>query len=137
MLYLALNRARYLHQTRGGGAIARHFLPDDGCVIRTGQPTKNSPPIRQRRPTVPAIGSPLPRSVRLEALRSASLDFLDRVKSDRLTHPFYWGGFVVVGKDSPIEVASKSRGQRRWFFAAGLLVFAVLIMYIRRRVYRK
>lgn len=40
-----------------------------------------------------------------EALRTTKLAYLDRV-SDISAHPFFWGGFIMVGDPSPIEIKS-------------------------------
>jgi CHAT domain-containing protein len=42
----------------------------------------------------PAIG-------RLQALRQAMLKALDGASTPRLTHPAFWGAFVVVGDGGP------------------------------------
>lgn len=38
-----------------------------------------------------------------EALQQAKLAYLDQTKIDRLAHPYYWAGFMLMGNPKPIE----------------------------------
>ena len=73
----------------------------------------------------------LPKS---EALQRASLDFLSNVKEDKLTHPFYWANFVVIGKDAPIRFENKTALFRPWVvWVAGLFGILALGLFFRKR----
>lgn len=48
------------------------------------------------------------QATKSEALQQATLRFLSRVKTDEMTHPYYWGNFVVVGQDDPLKFQADS-----------------------------
>jgi CHAT domain-containing protein/Tfp pilus assembly protein PilF len=54
-----------------------------------------------------------------EALREAKLAFLEKVVDQRRTHPFYWGAFILIGDNKPVELSRPGRA-RRWL-VLGLL----------------
>lgn len=65
-----------------------------------------------------------------EALRIAKIEYLnnaDNVKAD----PFYWGGFVVLGNNSAVNL--KLVSQQDWFMYIGLavLIMTVLALFAR------
>jgi len=63
------------------------------------------------------------------ALRQAKLDFL--AESDPLTsHPFFWGGFVLIGDPSPIEIR---RFDPRWIMALTLAGFIGLAFFLKQK----
>lgn len=43
-----------------------------------------------------------------EALRMAKLDFIKQAKDPKLRNPYYWGGLIIVGDDSPLFQKSNS-----------------------------
>ncbi|MCB0529251.1 MAG: CHAT domain-containing protein [Saprospiraceae bacterium] len=62
------------------------------------------------------------------AIRQAKLDYLD---SNRRNHPFYWGAFVLIGDDLPLNSS-----RFPWFYfsiGAGLVVLIVIVAIWRRR----
>ncbi len=62
------------------------------------------------------------------ALRQAKLDFLENATGIK-SHPYYWGGFVVLGDTSPI-----SKGYNLWLFiGVAIGVIAIIIVYMRNR----
>jgi len=63
------------------------------------------------------------------ALREAKLKYLENA-SDLLTHPFYWGGFVVQGDASPIRL---SRGLSWYWLLLGIPLLAVLFVYVGKQ----
>ncbi len=61
------------------------------------------------------------------ALRKAKLDFLESAVGLK-KHPFYWGGFVVMGNTDPIKQRSN------WIYWAVFLVVATgIILIVRKR----
>lgn len=38
-----------------------------------------------------------------QALRSAKLEYLERTAGTKLSHPFYWAGFILSGNDAPVS----------------------------------
>ncbi|MEM9329042.1 MAG: CHAT domain-containing protein, partial [Bacteroidota bacterium] len=61
-----------------------------------------------------------------EALRLAKLDFLSTGQPSRM-HPFFWGSFVVMGDDSPLQISAK-RGWSTyglWVMFIGMVVFGL------------
>ena len=63
------------------------------------------------------------------ALRKAKLDFLADA-SEIQAHPFYWGGFMVLGDTSPID----QRHDQRWWWLMLVPVLGVLIWWRYRKV---
>ncbi len=66
-----------------------------------------------------------------KALRQAKLEYLSTANVNR-THPFYWGGFYLVGDHTPIEFNDNSF--LYWILGIGLLVMlsSILIWRVRR-----
>jgi CHAT domain-containing protein len=68
------------------------------------------------------------------ALQKAKKEYLTSVTGQK-SHPFYWGGFYVLGSNAPIEL----KGRTAWFFPAvglslALLGFILIGKARRRRV---
>lgn len=66
-----------------------------------------------------------------EALRQAKLDYLESTKLDRLAHPYYWAGFMLMGDTTPIQ--GDSIPVWAWLILASLLAIAVGLYFRRRR----
>lgn len=56
-----------------------------------------------------------------DALRKAKLDFLDQTHSAR-AHPFFWGSFVVMGDDAPVQIQRLPPFHPIWVVLLCLLV---------------
>ena len=66
-----------------------------------------------------------------EALRRAKLDYLGNAKLDRLAHPYYWAGFMLMGDTTPIQ-GNLIPGWA-WLLLIALLVIAAGFYFLRRR----
>ena len=64
-----------------------------------------------------------------EALRQARLGFLESATPAN-SHPYFWGGFVVLGDTSPIVTRSVSLW---WFGLAGFLLVFAAVYFVRKR----
>ena len=62
------------------------------------------------------------------ALRQAKLDFLIETHGIK-THPFFWGGFVVVGNTEPLT----NRPSYQWAFIVGMTLLVICFFIARRR----
>jgi len=63
-----------------------------------------------------------------QALRRTRTEFLDSAP-DEMTHPYYWGTFVLIGDDEPVVGESSS-----WWVIAGAIVLgAFAFLGVRRR----
>jgi len=56
-----------------------------------------------------------------EALQASKLDYLETASNSRI-HPYYWGNFVVIGDDAPIDEDKTWL----WFFAVLVLVIGAV-----------
>ncbi|MEO9872607.1 CHAT domain-containing protein [Ekhidna sp.] len=63
-----------------------------------------------------------------EALRKAKLDYLKEA-NEALAHPYYWGGFVLVGDPDPLT----SNKKRLWLFTTGFLMLLFISIIVYRR----
>ncbi len=61
-----------------------------------------------------------------KALQQAKLAYLNSANANR-THPFYWGGFYLVGENSPIQF--ENHNWLYWFIGIGVLG-GILLGYI-------
>ena len=66
-----------------------------------------------------------------EALRSAKLNFINKHREDRLSHPYYWSAFVVSGNTAPV----KETYWFWWIFGCCFLLLTVagFIFYRKRK----
>jgi CHAT domain-containing protein/tetratricopeptide (TPR) repeat protein len=64
-----------------------------------------------------------------EALNNARKEYLATAKGKAI-HPFYWGGFVLVGDNTPI---SEGRNLMAWIISFLVVVPGLLILYRRRQ----
>lgn len=64
-----------------------------------------------------------------EALRQARLDFL-ATAGQRFTHPFYWGTFILIGDDAPVELGNSNAPA--WLWGLVLLLLAAGIFFWRK-----
>ncbi len=69
-----------------------------------------------------------------KALQQAKLTYLQSANVNR-SHPFYWGGFYLVGEDTPITFVNNSI----WYWGVGIGVLALLlgIYFIYQRKVKK
>ena len=68
--------------------------------------------------------------LRNEALRQAKLDYIKQ--SDKLfATPYYWGGFVYIGKNDAIEFEGSYSNY--WFFLLIIPVLAFGVYFYRRK----
>lgn len=68
-----------------------------------------------------------------EAIRRAKLDYLSDANRN---HPFFWGAFVLIGDDRPVEYDDGIAGI--WLgLGAILLIFVAVWLFQRRRRFRK
>jgi len=65
-----------------------------------------------------------------EALNIARKKYLEHTHIDQLKHPYYWGGFVLYGKTSSIQLPS-NLNKRRYLF--GLLLIFCIAFFIYQR----
>ncbi|MDY8135246.1 CHAT domain-containing tetratricopeptide repeat protein [Aquimarina sp. 2201CG5-10] len=65
-----------------------------------------------------------------KALQQAKLKYLETSELNR-THPFYWGGFYLVGDATPIEF--KNSDSIWWIIGLGVLALVVLTMFWYKR----
>ncbi|GAA0188661.1 hypothetical protein GCM10009122_47680 [Fulvivirga kasyanovii] len=61
-----------------------------------------------------------------EALRKAKLDYLEAADNFTVA-PYYWGSFVVIGENSPIELGAS---WTFWEIAGTLVVMAVIVLLV-------
>ena len=61
-----------------------------------------------------------------EALRQAKLDYLQNAPG-ATAHPFYWGGFVLLGDPFPLQLSSPAN----WWWVLAFL--PLLLLWWRRR----
>ncbi|MDY8135247.1 CHAT domain-containing tetratricopeptide repeat protein [Aquimarina sp. 2201CG5-10] len=67
-----------------------------------------------------------------KALQQAKLKYLETSELNR-THPFYWGGFYLVGDPSSIQLSSNN--YIGWIIGLGVLILIVLtIFWYKRKV---
>ncbi|GJM35871.1 MAG: hypothetical protein DHS20C18_48720 [Saprospiraceae bacterium] len=60
-----------------------------------------------------------------EALQLATKNFLETTKNDHQTHPFYWGNFVLTGKNDAIDLPRHHTTYFWWFFLAGAILAGI------------
>ncbi|MGN6416547.1 MAG: CHAT domain-containing protein [Pseudobacter sp.] len=66
-----------------------------------------------------------------EALRKAKLKLLES-KGDKMAHPYYWAGLMLMGDDAAVYEKSF-----RWYWVIGGVALVVLILLlVRRRTFR-
>lgn len=63
------------------------------------------------------------------ALNNARKKYLENARG-KARHPFYWGGFVLVGDNTPIR---ESAGLIRWIIPMILIIPVILVLYRRRK----
>lgn len=68
-----------------------------------------------------------------KALQQAKIKFLQEANQSK-THPFYWGGFILVGDNTPVYLSPSSNWLWYWVFG-GIGVLAILL--IGRSRFRK
>ena len=61
-----------------------------------------------------------------KALRASKLDYLVNAPEE-LTNPLYWGGMVLVGDTSAVDIVPII--SLKWPFALGVLLFALFLIY--------
>ncbi len=60
-----------------------------------------------------------------KALQQAKLQYLQTAQINR-THPFYWGGFYLVGETAPINFENDTI----WYWVLGLVILSVIILIV-------
>ena len=65
-----------------------------------------------------------------EALRNAKLDFLQNA-NNTFSHPFYWGGFVVLGNTEPINFHRSN--EKIYFLILGLVILLFTAFFLLRK----
>lgn len=68
-----------------------------------------------------------------EALRRAKLEYLSE-QEGILSHPFYWGGLVLMGKDGAIELPQASWWRSPWWWLGISCLVLLLVWLLRRRI---
>ena len=63
------------------------------------------------------------------ALNNARKKYLENAQG-KARHPFYWGGFVLVGDNTPI---SESTGLIGWIISMILIIPVILVLYRKRK----
>ncbi|MDH7446145.1 CHAT domain-containing protein [Aquimarina sp. 2201CG14-23] len=67
-----------------------------------------------------------------KALQQAKIQYLSSANLNR-THPFYWGGFYLVGDATPIQFSNDN--YLYWLIGAGILAMILLsLFWYRRRI---
>jgi CHAT domain-containing protein len=68
-----------------------------------------------------------------KSLQNAKIEYI-RSSDQRLSHPYYWAGFIESGKTTPI-IKSKTSNRVNWFYAIsiGVIIIAGLSVYIMKR----
>lgn len=66
-----------------------------------------------------------------EALKKAKIDLI-HAHNERLAHPYYWAGFMLVGDTEPIY--PDNRLWTFWFIAGGIVFFICLSALLLKRV---
>lgn len=67
-----------------------------------------------------------------QALQESKLDFLQSVKNEYYTHPFYWAGLVLVGDEAPV-CFHRSRWRMALLLSAGIGVLGLCLFLYRRK----
>ncbi|MEO1053114.1 MAG: CHAT domain-containing protein [Bacteroidota bacterium] len=70
-----------------------------------------------------------------EALRQARLNFLE-TEPKLVSHPFYWGAFIVIGDETPIDLDGKN-ADRLIYIIILIAVLCIVGILIMRRFRRK
>jgi CHAT domain-containing protein len=68
------------------------------------------------------------------ALRQAKLDYIEKVDNPIAAHPAFWSPFILIGDESPVQIAQKWGGS--WIFWAvgvGALALAAIALGLARR----
>ncbi|MEL6918949.1 MAG: CHAT domain-containing protein [Bacteroidota bacterium] len=67
-----------------------------------------------------------------KALQQAKLEYLGTASASR-AHPFYWGGFYLLGDSAPLIIGRK--GYNMYAFIGGMVVIimGVFIYFLRKR----
>lgn len=68
-----------------------------------------------------------------EALRQAKLLYLRQAKGAR-AHPFYWGAFLNIGKDSPVIFEKRFSQRYVWIGLLSLAAFIALVAIKKRKI---
>ena len=71
-------------------------------------------------------------SSKSKALQKATMDFLSDIKTDRLTHPFYWANFVLVGQDNPIEFQVAGNPYKPWLIVSLMIGLLIMIGRVKK-----
>ncbi|TDS58145.1 CHAT domain-containing protein [Myroides indicus] len=67
------------------------------------------------------------------ALQQAKLNYLKNTKEEKLTHPFYWAGFVLSGDEKPVELDKSSSERNYKTILSAVLLSAGIILFLRMR----
>lgn len=66
-----------------------------------------------------------------EAIKEAQLNFLNKNRQNKLSHPYYWSGFIVSGNTNPINKSS----YMMLFVICGIIILLLLYLYLRKRAF--
>jgi len=69
-----------------------------------------------------------------KALQQAKLQYLNTANINRI-HPFYWGGFYLVGDPAPIQFENNTTVY--WFFGLGFIILLCIGIWYRYRIKNK
>ncbi len=67
------------------------------------------------------------------ALQNAKIDFLSTNKNNKLSHPYYWSGFVITGNTSPLITSNFSP----WIIVVCILGFILLLFFVLKNKGKK
>jgi CHAT domain-containing protein len=59
------------------------------------------------------------------ALQKAKLEYINTTNNDKLSHPYYWAGFVLYGTDDPIYSPSNTL-----YIAIGIILFLIILIFL-------
>lgn len=68
-----------------------------------------------------------------EALRNAKIEYLKQHKNSKLSHPFYWAGFVLYGNDAPLALNKDFKIEYFIVFGLILLVLAGFMVWNKKK----
>lgn len=67
-----------------------------------------------------------------EALRLAKMEYLNEYQDTKLTHPYYWAGFVLSGNVTPLEQST------HWaFYMIPIILVTILVLFFYGRKKRR
>ena len=108
-----------LAKGEGALSLARAFsYAGSPSVVMSHWPVDDQTTAELMRYFYDYLAEGLPKS---EALRKAKLDFLNNTHSAR-AHPFFWGSFVVMGDDSPVQLERRLVISSYWWLLLGFIV---------------